>query len=217
MTAPVAEQTGDVRLLPFLVVAVVVVITPGVDMALVTKNALVHGRNAALASALGVNVGIVLWTIAAALGVAALVQASAAAFAVIKSAGAIYLVYLGAQAIRAGRRRAGPETSPTVERLPTAAAFRQGLVSNALNPKIAVFFTSLLPQFVAPGSSSLLDLLALGALFNLLGVVWLTGYALAAARGGSLLKRPRIKQALDYVSGVVLVALGVRLALERPV
>jgi threonine/homoserine/homoserine lactone efflux protein len=209
------EQDGDVHLLPFLGVAIVVVVTPGVDMALVTKNALIHGRNAAFASAFGVNAGIAIWTVAAAVGIAAVVQASATAFAVIKFAGAVYLLYLGLQALRAGRRRGGPQASSRVGVLTTAAAFRQGLVSNALNPKIAVFFTSLLPQFVDHGSSSLVDLLALGALFNLLGVVWLTAYALAASRGGSLLGRPHVKMALDYLSGIVLVGLGVRLALER--
>ena len=203
------------HLLPFLAVAVVVIITPGVDMALVTKNALIHGRHAALATALGVNSGIVLWTVAAALGLAAVVQASAATFAVIKIAGAVYLVYLGLQALRAGRQRAGLHVPPRAGPLTTAAAFRQGLVSNALNPKIAVFFTSLLPQFIVHGSSTLLHLLALGALFNLLGVVWLGAYALAVSRGGTVLQRPSVRRVLDYVSGVVLVGLGVRLALER--
>ena len=190
-------------MLPFLVVAVIVVVTPGVDMALVTKNALLHGRRAALATAFGVNVGIALWTLAAALGVAAVVRASAEAFDVVKFAGALYLVYLG---IRALRRRehvavAGHRTSP----------FRQGLISNALNPKIAVFFTSLLPQF----GHSLPALLLLGALFNLIGIVWLTVYAVAAARGRAVLRRPRVRAALDYVGGVVFVGLGVRLAFER--
>jgi threonine/homoserine/homoserine lactone efflux protein len=191
------------HVLPFLVVAVIVVVTPGVDMALVTKNALVHGRRAALATAFGVNVGIALWTLAAALGVAAVVRASAEAFDVVKFAGALYLVYLGIQSLRrqeraaVARRRVSP--------------FRQGLISNALNPKIAVFFTSLLPQF----GSSLGQLLLLGVLFNLLGVVWLTVFALAAARGRRVLARPRVRAALDAVSGIVLVALGVRLATER--
>jgi threonine/homoserine/homoserine lactone efflux protein len=191
------------HVLPFLVVAVIVVVTPGVDMALVTKNALLHGRRAALATAFGVNVGIALWTLAAALGVAAVVRASAAAFDVVKFAGALYLVYLGIQALRrreraaVARRRLSP--------------FRQGLISNALNPKIAVFFTSLLPQF----GHSLPALLLLGALFNAIGIVWLTVYALAAARGRAALQRPRVRAALDYVSGVVLVGLGVRLAFER--
>jgi threonine/homoserine/homoserine lactone efflux protein len=191
------------HVLPFLVVAVIVVVTPGVDMALVTKNALLHGRGAALATALGVNVGIALWTIAAALGVAAVVRASAEAFDVVKLAGALYLVYLGVQALRRRGRAAVPR-----QRM---SPFRQGLISNALNPKIAVFFTSLLPQF----GHSLPSLLLLGAMFNGIGIVWLTLYALAASRGRAALRRPRVRAALDYVSGVVLVGLGVRLALER--
>ena len=191
------------HVVPFLVVAVIVVVTPGVDMALVTKNALLHGRRAALATALGVNVGIASWTLAAALGIAAIVRASAAAFAVVKFAGAVYLVYLGLQALRR-RERVG-----VVPR--RAAPFRQGLISNALNPKIAVFFTSLLPQF----GHSLPALLLLGALFNAIGLIWLTVYALAVARGRSVLQRPRVRAALDHLSGVVLVGLGVRLALER--
>jgi threonine/homoserine/homoserine lactone efflux protein len=201
-----------VHVLPFLAVAAVVVITPGVDMALVTKNALVHGRRQALATAFGVNAGIAAWTLAAALGVAALVQASAASFAVIKFAGALYLVYLGVQALRHARR--GHAEAPAVRPpLGRAAAFRQGLLSNLLNPKIAIFFTSLLPQFV--GHATLPRLLLLGALFNAMGVVWLTGYALLAARGRAFLQRPRVRSALDYLSGAVLVGLGLRLAFER--
>lgn len=202
----------SVHLLPFLAVAAVVVITPGVDMALVTKNALVHGRRQALATAFGVNAGIAAWTAAAALGLAAVVQASAAAFAAIKLAGALYLVVLGVQALRRARRFR-TQTPSMRSSLGGAAAFRQGLLSNLLNPKIAVFFTSLLPQFVDHGT--LPRLLLLGALFNAMGVVWLTGYALLAARGRTFLQRPRIRRALDYVSGTVLVGLGLRLALER--
>jgi threonine/homoserine/homoserine lactone efflux protein len=201
-----------VHLLPFLAVAIVVVITPGVDMAVVTKNALVHGRRQALATALGVNAGVAAWTVAAAFGLAAVVQASAAAFSAIKFAGALYLVYLGAQALRRARRGRA-ETPLAGSPLGSAGAFRQGLVTNLLNPKIAVFFTSLLPQFVDHGT--LPALLLLGALFNALGLLWLTSYALLAARGRVFLQRPRVRRALDYVSGIVLVGLGLRLALER--
>lgn len=205
-----------VHLVPFIAVALVVVVTPGVDMALVTKNALVHGSRAALATAFGINVGIALWTVAAALGLAALVQASAGAFAMIRVAGAVYLIYLGVQTLRAGRRRAGRgRPTPVMPLLTSAAAFRQGLLSNALNPKIAVFFTSLLPQFVGHGASTVVQLLALGCVFNLLGLTWLSMYALVAARGRVALQRPRVRAALDYLSGFVLVGLGVRLAFER--
>jgi threonine/homoserine/homoserine lactone efflux protein len=195
------------HVLPFLVVAVIVVVTPGVDMALVTKNALVHGRRAALATAFGVNVGIALWTLAAALGIAAVVRASAEAFDVVKFAGAVYLVYLGIQSLR--RRERGAVARRRM------SPFRQGLISNALNPKIAVFFTSLLPQFVDAEHAHPLDLLLLGLLFNCIGVAWLLAYAELAARGRDVLRRPRVKRALDRVSGIALVALGVRLAFER--
>ncbi len=190
----------------FLAVAVLVVVTPGVDMALVTKNALLHGRSAARATALGVNLGIAIWTVAAALGLAAVIAASAPAFTTIKLIGAAYLVYLG---LRAFFRR--EQARVVVGR---GNAFRQGLTSNLLNPKIAVFFTSLLPQFVDARHAQPQDLLLLGLLFNCIGVVWLLVYADLAARGRNVLARPRVKRALDRLSGIALVALGVRIATE---
>ena len=193
------------HLAPFLAVSAIVVITPGVDMALVTKNALLHGRSAARATALGVNLGIFLWTLAAALGLAAVIAASAAAFTAIKLLGALYLVYLGVRALLGSHEQA------TVAR--RGSAFRQGLASNLLNPKIAVFFTSLLPQFVDAAAQPL-DLLLLGVLFNCMGVAWLLVYAELASRGRDVLRRPRVKRALDRISGVALVGLGVRLAFE---
>jgi threonine/homoserine/homoserine lactone efflux protein len=195
------------HLLPFLAVSAIVVVTPGVDMALVTRNALLHGRAAARATALGVNLGIFIWTLAAALGLAAVIAASAVAFTAIKLLGALYLVYLG---LRALLGRGEPATIRA-----RGSAFRQGLASNLLNPKIAVFFTSLLPQFVDAQHAQPRDLLLLGLLFNSMGVAWLLVYAELAARGRDVLLRPRVKRALDRLSGVALIALGVRLAAER--
>jgi len=199
---------------PFLAVAAIVVITPGVDMALVTRNALLHGRRAAVMTAFGINAGILFWVTAAVLGLAAIVSTSATAFAAIKLAGAAYLVYLGVQALRSapGERL---EHQPVARAAPSGRlAFRQGLVSNLLNPKIAVFFTSLLPQFVgAHGSAG--NLLLLGLLFNAMGVAWLLSYATLVARGRSVLVRPRLKRTLDRISGLVLLGLGTRLVLER--
>jgi threonine/homoserine/homoserine lactone efflux protein len=145
-----------VHLLPFLAVAVVVVITPGADMALVTKNALLHGRRPALATAVGINLGILFWTAAAALGLAALIAASQTAFTAIKLAGAAYLIFLGLQALRASRadQRANLPASVGAP-ISGRVALRQGLVSNLLNPKIAIFFTSLLPQSLAPTAKRL--------------------------------------------------------------
>jgi threonine/homoserine/homoserine lactone efflux protein len=196
-----------VHVLPFLAVSAIVMITPGVDMALATKNALLHGRAAARATALGVNLGIFLWTLAAALGLAAVIAASAAAFTAIKLAGALYLVYLGVRALLGSHERAA-----VVAR---GSAFRQGLASNLLNPKIAVFFTSLLPQFVDAVHARPQDLLLLGVLFNCMGVVWLLTYAELAARGRDVLGRPRVQRTLDRLTGVALIGLGARLAFER--
>ena len=160
------------HLVPFLAVSAVVIVTPGVDTALVTKNALLHGRAAAQATAIGVNVGILFWTLAAAVGLAAVIAASAPAFVAIKLAGAVYLIVLGLQALR-GAHRAVEETAPERPALGRSAALRQGLTSNLLNPKIAVFFTSLLPQFVDAHTATAADLLLLGVLFNAMGVIWL--------------------------------------------
>jgi threonine/homoserine/homoserine lactone efflux protein len=202
----------------FLGVALVVIMSPGPDTVLVTKNALMHGRRAALGTAFGVNAGLLIWTVAAAVGLAAVVRASAVAFTALKFAGALYLVWLGLHALVAAWRRSGyglDRAEPAREPLGPAAGFRQGVFSNLGNPKIAVFFTSLLPQFVSGHGSPLAPFLLLGSLFVLITLAWLCGYALVAVRISSALRRPRVKAALDGVTGAVLVGLGVRLALER--
>jgi threonine/homoserine/homoserine lactone efflux protein len=200
------------HVLAFLAVASLVVITPGVDMALVTRNALLHGRGAALATAAGINAGVAVWTVAATAGLAAIVAASAPIFAAIRVAGAVYLLYLGINALRRARRRERLDRSP--RELRGRSAFRQGLTSNLLNPKIAVFFTSLLPPF-AGSSADIGQLLVLGALFNLLGLLWLTTYAMLVSRARAVLVGSRVEAALERVSGIVLVGLGLRLAIDR--
>jgi threonine/homoserine/homoserine lactone efflux protein len=200
-------------LVPFLAIAVFVVVTPGVDTALVTKNAILHGRRAAILTALGVNAGIAAWTTASALGLGALLHRSETLFTAVKLAGAAYLVVLGAQALWTSWRRGLP-----VARLGAPSRrspFLQGILSNLLNPKVAVFFTSFLPQFVSRDGPVLGQLLLLGAVFNLLGVVWLCGYAVFASRVGEALRRPRVRAAVERVTGCVLIAFGVRLATER--
>jgi threonine/homoserine/homoserine lactone efflux protein len=207
-----------IHLWAFLGVSLVVILAPGPDTVVVTKNALMHGRGAALGTSLGVNAGLLIWTVAAALGVAALVRESAVAFTAVKAFGALYLIWLGVQALWAARRRS-PDTPEHREaaagRMGMAGGFRQGLLSDLGNPKIALFFTSLLPQFVAGRGAALLPFLVLGGLFVLITLVWLCGYALLAVRISSVLRRPSVKAALDGLTGIVLVGLGVRLALER--
>jgi threonine/homoserine/homoserine lactone efflux protein len=207
-----------VHLWAFLGIAALVIIAPGPDTVLVTKNAVLHGRRAALGTSLGVNAGLVIWTVAAALGVATVVRESAVAFSVLKLLGAAYLIWLGVQALLAARRRTAHDASGARRSGVTIGArlgFRQGLLSNLGNPKIAVFFTALLPQFVSSHAPVLGPFLLLGGLFVLMTAAWLCSYALVAVKVSSVLTRPRVKAALDGLTGLVLVGLGVRLALEQ--
>jgi len=194
----------------FVGVSVLVIVTPGPDTALTIRNALLRGRPGGIATAAGVATGQAVWTIAAAAGVAALLRASGPAFLALRIAGAAYLAWLGAAALLAVvRGRAVHSASPSHAR---RSAYRQGLLSNLGNPKMAVFFTSLLPQF---GGTSFAALLALGLVFCSLTLVWLSAYATVVARAGDVLRRSRVRRAIDGITGAVLIALGVRLATER--
>jgi threonine/homoserine/homoserine lactone efflux protein len=199
----------------FVAVSAIVICTPGQDTAVTVRSTLAGGRRAGIASAVGITIGIAIWTVAASVGVVALLRASELVFHAVKLAGAVYLGYLGAQSLLAALRGRPPERDRGVDdRLSARTAFRQGLVSNLGNPKIAVFFASLLPQFVPAGAPPVAALLVLGFLFCALGLVWLTLYAVAVDRLRDLLAGP-VRRALDAVTGLVLVALGLRLATER--
>jgi len=195
--------------LAFLGVSAIVIITPGQDTALTIRNTLLGGRRSGVFTAVGVSSGQAVWALATSAGLAAVLQSFEPAFVAVKLAGAAYLVFLGLQtlvpALHTGRSR--PKASPRGRPL------RQGFVSNLGNPKMAIFFTSLLPQFAT--SPSFAALLVLGLVFCSLTLLWLTAYAFAVARAGDFLRRSRVRRALDALTGAVLVALGLRLAAER--
>jgi threonine/homoserine/homoserine lactone efflux protein len=162
--------------------------------------------------------GQAVWAITTSAGVAALLLASEPAFAAVKLVGAAYLIFLGTQALIAAFRSGGSDASiGTVPRreLAPAAAYRLGVISNLGNPKMAAFFPSLLPQFAPGGEASFWALLLLGLLFCTMTLVWLTGYAFAVAKAGDFLRRPRIRRAIEGVTGAVLIALGLRLAMTQ--
>jgi threonine/homoserine/homoserine lactone efflux protein len=193
----------------FVGVSLLVIVTPGQDTALTIRNSLRAGRRGGLLTAAGVACGQACWTVAASAGLAALLTASERVFLALRVAGAAYLVYLGARTLLDGVRSRAHEPSAAVR---ASAPFRQGLLSNLGNPKMGVFFTSLLPQFASGGGFS--RLLALGLVFCCLTLAWLSGYAVAVARAGDFLRRSRIRRGLDALTGTALVALGLRLATE---
>jgi threonine/homoserine/homoserine lactone efflux protein len=203
----------------FLAVAAVVIATPGPDTALTVRNTLSGGRRSGIFTAFGVAGGQATWTLATSAGISALLLASEPAFAAVKLLGAAYLVVLGAQALHAAFRAGSvQERAPgrgLSRTLTSLAALRQGLISNLGNPKMAVFFTSLLPQFTQRVDAGFGSLLVLGLCFCSLTLVWLTAYAIAVAKAGDIFGRSGIRRGLEAMTGAVLVALGLRLALER--
>jgi threonine/homoserine/homoserine lactone efflux protein len=202
----------------FLAISALLIVAPGPDMVVVARNTLRGGRRRGIATGVGVTLGLVVWTVAASAGLAALLRASEPAFVALKIVGSVYLVSLGARSLWDALRGTDADGSPQGNgsaRTSSRASLRDGLICNLGNPKIAVFFTSFLPQFVSARHSTFLALLVLGLLFGALGLVWLTAYSFLVARAGDFLRRSGIRRALDGFTGAVLVGLGVRLALER--
>ena len=201
--------------LSFLAVAAVAAVIPGPDSFVVLRTALADGPRAGTWAAGGSAAGNVLWGTATALGVAAVLAASATAFSAVKLAGAVYLLYIGLQALRAARR-GDTLASDGAGRgaVSRAVAFRRGLASDLLNVKVGLFWTALVPQFVGAGSSAMLPAAMVAAMAAIV-FGWLSVYAHLAARLSRTLRRRRGSQAINGTVGAVLVALGSRLALAH--
>jgi len=191
--------------------------SPGPDFAIVTRNAMISGRRAGMACGAGIAVGVFAWAVVTALGIAGLLAASAMAFTAVKLIGAGYLVLLGIRALLAARRGDYDGNNDGVPHIPgaratgTLAAFRQGLVTNLLNPKVAVFFVALLPQFL-PASATALDHLLLAVVAAGVTLTWFTVLAGVVSALRRLLTANRVRRTIDAVMGTLLVGLGIRIA-----
>ena len=188
--------------------------SPGPDFVIVTRNALVSGRRAGMTCAAGIAAGVFVWAVVTAVGISGLLAASAVAFTVVKLAGAAYLVLLGIRALLAARRGGYEAPAPSAGR-PTGAfaAFRQGLVTNLLNPKVAVFFTALLPQFL-PTSATAADHVLLAGVAATVSLAWFVVLTNVVSVLRRFLTANRVRRAIDAVMGTLLVGLGVRLAVQ---
>jgi threonine/homoserine/homoserine lactone efflux protein len=196
-------------LLAFLPVAALLTITPGAGTALVVRSAVRGGRRRALWTTIGNSIGVLAWGCFAAVGIAALVATSAEAFTVMKLVGAAVLLVLGLQSLR-GHRAAATVSAPD-----DGAPLRDGLVTSLANPKLAVFFAALFPQFVPAGASLLPCALLMAAMIVTLDLLWYSTLAYMVARARrAFVEGPWLARA-ERLTGAVLVGLGVRLALER--
>ncbi len=203
------------RLLPFLAVVGVLTVLPGPDTALALRNAARGGSTAAWYTGLGCCSGLAVWAAATVGGLAALLAASGAVLDVLRVAGAAYLALLGLRALRAAAGRERQDTGGVRVRPPAISrrtAYRQGLTSNLLNPKIALLFLSLLPQFVAPGEARATTTAILAAAFVLMGLLWWTLFSLAVGFVGRAMARRPIRRGVEALAGTVLLGLAARVA-----
>jgi len=202
----------DTQILAFTAVAAVLAVTPGADTLLVIKNSARDGAHAGLATTAGVLCGVLMHALISALGISAVVARSEWVFQLLKALGALYLVWLGIQTLRAAGHVGVPASLPRGTSV--RSGFYEGLVSNALNPKVAVFYIAFLPQFIRVGDPVLAKSLLLSAIHIAFGLIWLAALSLAVGRGRDWIHQRHVQQWLQRISGAMLIGLGVRLALE---
>lgn len=202
-------------LLVFVPVSLLLILAPGPDNILVLTRGITMGRPAAMLSAAGASVGLVCHSILAAAGLSAIVQQSSAAFAIVRYVGAAYLLVLGVRSLIS--RGETIQTGSRVATIGPGRVFAQGLLSNVLNPKIAIFFLAYLPQFTSPSSGPLaLQLMTLGLVFAMLTWALFTALAWFSGIAGDWIRhRPSMTRVIDRLTGVVFIGLGLRLALTK--
>lgn len=203
-------------LLVFATAILVASIVPGPDFVMVTRNTMLSGRVSGMWTALGIALGVSLWVVLTAAGLAALLAASAAAFTAVKLVGAAYLVYLGVRSIVAALKdRSRPAAEIELgRRMSRWEAFRSGLLCNLLNPKAAVFFTALMPQFISGGGGHWTFVGELAAVAMAVNGLWFLVLANLVGLMRRFLTRPRVRAWINGATGAVMVALGLRVAVD---
>jgi len=207
----------DSQVLAFTVVAAIMTMTPGADTLLVVRNVLRGGRREGFVTMFGICSGLYAHALLSALGVSVILMHSATAFTVLKIAGACYLVWLGIQSLRSAARpvAVAPDAAVAAARAPALRSFREGFLTNLLNPKVVVFYLALLPQFMGPGDPVLQKSLLLASIHFTQGVLWFTLVSILVDRSRQFFMRPRQRRLIDAACGTILVALGFRLAWQQ--
>jgi RhtB (resistance to homoserine/threonine) family protein len=206
----------DSQFLAFAGLALLLTLTPGIDTMLVLKNSLAGGQRSGLFSALGICAGLCVHATLSALGLSVILVQSALAFEIVKIAGALYLFYLGFSALWAAwRGQKNGAASAFSASKKTPRPFREGFLTNLLNPKVAVFYLAVLPQFVSPTDPAFFKPLLLASVHLFTSFVWLAIIALFVARLRRFVTRPGVRRGMEGATGAVLVGLGVKLALEK--
>ncbi|QKH39388.1 LysE family translocator [Achromobacter pestifer] len=212
-------MTATAALLAFTLAAAILTVTPGMDSALVLRTAAVEGSRRALMAGLGVAAGCLVWGAVAAFGLGSLLLVSTLAYDALRLCAALYLFYLGVKLLWGTRpgKQAAPGAAPPA---PAAAAsaggwFVRGCLTNALNPKIGIFYITFLPQFIPAGADVLRFSLLLAGIHAVLGILWFAVLVAATRPLARWLSRPAVMRGLDRMTGAVFIAFGLKLALEK--
>jgi len=199
----------------FMLMSLLLILLPGPDTGLATQNTIVYGRKGGIQTVLGSAGGTLVHTLAAVLGLSALIVKSALLFSIFKYAGALYLIYLGVTSLWALRKAKNAVSEKEDLRPRGRSPLLQGLFTNMLNPKVAVFFLTFLPQFLVTGANPLIPFLLMGLTYTVMTVIWMVLYVCLLDRVGAWMKRPAVQRVMQGITGFVLVGFGLKLALER--
>ncbi|WP_226617824.1 LysE family translocator [Cytobacillus firmus] len=199
----------------FLILSLFVVMSPGIDTALITKRTISDGRTDGYKMGLGITAGSIMHTFAAAFGLSAILMQSAAAFEVIRYAGAVYLIYLGLSSFISMKKKKNADIETEVKSDMKKSAFKQGLHSNVLNPKVAMFFLTFLPQFVKACENAQQQLIIMGIIYTLLSISWFFLYVFFINYLRDWLMSPKVQRVMDKATGVVLIGFGLKLAMDK--
>lgn len=202
----------------FILMSILLVILPGPDTGLATNNTIIYGKIGGIRTVFGITTGLVIHTSAAVLGLSAIIVKSAFLFSVFKYVGALYLIYLGIMALwTIKNKRTSIDSDPALRnnKFQNASCFRQGFLTNLLNPKVAVFFLTFLPQFVVADKNVLIQFLMMGGIYIILTLIWFMLYVNFINYINVWMKKPSTQHFIQGISGVILVGFGIKLALEK--
>ena len=207
----------DISFLSFVVFCFILTITPGADMALVTKNTLAYSKRGGVLTAIGICTGLLLYGFLTASGLAYLLVQNKPLFVALKYLGAYYLIYLGGKALYSIFQAHGQILNADVSSVQKTLhnkLFFEGLFTNLLNPKIVVFYLSVIPQFIEIDSAGFLDIFSYALVHIMMGLAWLYAYITLLQQTRQLLCKPKIKGILEGLTGFVMISLGLKILLE---
>ena len=209
------ELLADPKTMAFIPMAIILTITPGTDTMLVVRSALMRGKTCGVITAIGICFGLFVHALVSSLGLSMVLIHSAELFYAVKLLGAAYIIYLGVQSLRLGLKKSGSADMPDLNKAPSRRkAFMEGFLTNVLNPKVAIFYLALLPQFVNPTDPALAKTMLLTSIHWTVSIIWMIFLALFMGQMKSFILRPGFNSKLNCIAGMAFIGLGVKIAYE---